>query len=111
MTKSKKILITAAAATVAAMSFYSPAHADPLPGEILKFQQKPLNNTVVGPAIYNGHDSPSTAYPAVLSNGTPGYQGFFFADDFADNFSSPVAHIRWWGSYPTNPNGTPVTQF
>jgi hypothetical protein len=87
------------------------SHADPLQGEILKFQQLPLNNTPFGPVIYQGHDSPSTAYPFVTPNGTPGYQGFFFADDFADKFSTPVVHLKWWGSYINNPNNTPVNQF
>jgi len=87
------------------------AQADPLPGEVLKFQQVPLNNTVVGPAIYNGHDSPSTGYPFVNTLGTPGYQGGFFADDFSDKVSTPVVHVKWWGSYISNPNNTPVSQF
>ena len=100
MSTSKTILISASTAAFAAICFHSAAFADPLPGEVLKFQQKPLNNTVVGPAIYNGHDSPSTAYPAVLPNGTPGFQGFFFADDFADNFSSALYWYRCSGTLP-----------
>jgi hypothetical protein len=102
---------TAALATLAGLGLAQFAQADPLPGQVLKFQQVPLNNTIVGPAIYNGHDSPSTGYPTILPNGTPGYQGGFFADDFADKVSTPVVHVKWWGSYINNPNGTPVTQF
>ncbi len=98
-------------AIIAGLGLAQVAQADPLPGEVLKFQQVPLNNTIVGPAIYNGHDSPSTGYPAILPNGTPGYQGGFFADDFADKVSTPVVHVKWWGSYINNPNGTPVSQF
>jgi hypothetical protein len=29
------------------------------------------------------------------------------ADDFADKFSSPVVHVRWWGSYLQNFLGNP----
>jgi len=32
------------------------------------------------------------------------YRGTFAADDFADNYSTPVVHIRWWGSYENNNN-------
>src|SRR5882724_9239071 len=105
----------AASVSVTALACFglsgSTAHADPLPGEVLKFQQVPLNTTIVGPAIYNGHDSPSTGYPFVNSQGTPGYQGPFFADDFSDKVSTPVVHVKWWGSYINNPNNTPVNQF
>ena len=85
------------------------ALADPLPGEVLKFQQLPLNNgqgPSVGGAPYPGHDELSTAYP--IPNGA-GFQGNFMADDFADNFSTPVVHVRWWGSYLQNQyfNGVP----
>ena len=27
------------------------------------------------------------------------------ADDFADKFSTPVVHVRWWGSYNQNFTG------
>ena len=110
-TKRNKLMTSAAIAALGYAGLSGVAQADPLPGEILKFQQIPLNNTIVGPAIYNGHDSPSTGYPAVLPNGTPGYQGGFFADDFADKVSTPVVHVKWWGSYINNPNNTPLTQF
>jgi hypothetical protein len=82
------------------------ASADPLPGrDLLKFSQKPMvatpipdvNGTVT---TYGGHDELSTAY----GFGQPGaviplYQGKFMADDFADTLSSPVVHVKWWGSY------------
>jgi hypothetical protein len=93
--------------------------ADPLPGEVLKFQQLPLTGGVpvvpfyAGPflnlnglpiptptastAPYPGHDELSTAF-ATTSNPSA-FQGQFMADDFADNFTTPVVHIRWWGSY------------
>ncbi len=86
-----------------------PAIADPLPGEILKFQQLPMDGTTIlnSQGIttqYYGHDELSTAYyaPAV-----GGYQGTYMADDFADKFATPVVHVTWWGSYPatTAPGG------
>lgn len=99
------------------------ASADPLPGQILKFQQLPMIGTPVGvgadgnPAIYNGHDELSTAWlesPVPPNPGAPRfYRGISMADDFADNFSSPVVHISWWGSYLNNfinPN-QPVSKF
>jgi hypothetical protein len=88
---------------------------DPLPGEILKFQQQPMIATTLidpngAPVIYYGHDELSTAwnYPGY----NPGvYRGNFMADDFADNFSTPVVHVSWWGSYiGANPAATPQVQ-
>jgi hypothetical protein len=83
--------------------------ADPLPGEVLKFQQLPLNNGIYPPtgqptggAAFPGHDELSTAF---LNNPTNNdYRGIFAADDFSDNYSTPVVHIRWWGSYDQNAN-------
>ena len=84
----------------------SPVLADPLSGEILKFQQLPLNSGLgpsLGGAPYEGHDVFSTAYPGPV----PGtYVGRFAADDFSDNFSAPVVHVKWWGSYQNNVTGT-----
>jgi hypothetical protein len=80
--------------------------ADPIVGrDILKFSQKPMLNTplinldgTVG--FYNGHDELSTAYAVRDAVGNLlGYNGRFMADDFADRFSSPVVHVKWWGSY------------
>lgn len=100
------------------------AMADPLPGrDLLKFSQKPMVNTPIvsidpnGTAqttVYGGHDELSTAY-GFSNAGTPpqGYQGRFMADDFADNLSSPVVHVKWWGSYAKDfidPN-MPVNKF
>jgi hypothetical protein len=88
--------------TMVALAFVSiPAMADPLTGEVLKFQQLPMASTIIpNGAIYNGHDEPSTAYwnPAAGA-----YTGGCMADDFADTVSTPVVHVRWWGSYPTQP--------
>jgi len=53
---------------------------------------------ILNGAVYNGHDEPSTAYLNPTANA---YSGGFMADDFADKVSTPVVHIRWWGSYPT----------
>jgi hypothetical protein len=96
------------------------AHADPLPGRDLpKFVQLPMLNTQVldpngTPQSYSGHDELSTAY-GFQQPGTilTRYQGRFMADDFADKLSSPVLHVKWWGSYLNNfidPN-MPVNKF
>lgn len=112
--------ITALAIVVALLAVLSrQACADPLPGEILKFQQLPLTGGApiiapyTGPYIntnglpiptaatvgapFPGHDEVSTAYATATNPQV--FQGQFMADDFADNFTSPVVHIRWWGSY------------
>lgn len=83
------------------------AAADPLPGrDLLKFTQKPMINTVIPDVngtvnTYMGHDELSTAYGFTQQAGQipPVYQGKFMADDFADNLTSPVVHVKWWGSY------------
>src|SRR5215471_15951350 len=100
----KKLSIRIAVAAIVCAAITAVALADPLPGQILKFQQLPLNNgnpAYPGAPIgqpYPGHDEVSTAY--LQPTGSISYQGPFIADDFADNFSSPVVHVRWWGSYP-----------
>jgi len=90
------------AACIVAVGLCGRAIADPLPGEVLKFQQLPLNNGLapsVGGAPYPGHDEWSTARIGL----TPGnYTGTFMADDFADLSNDPVVHVRWWGSYDQN---------
>ncbi|HEY7089112.1 MAG TPA: hypothetical protein VH518_13540 [Tepidisphaeraceae bacterium] len=75
------------------------AQADPLPGrDVLKFQQKPLDNLTVIPGVapFFGHDELSTA---INTGPTVPYQGTAMADDFADKFSTPIVHVSWWGSY------------
>jgi hypothetical protein len=96
------------------------AQADPLPGrDLLKFSQLPMLNTQIldpnGTAVtYNGHDELSTVYgfqqPGQI---TTLYQGRYMADDFGDKLSTPVLHVKWWGSYLNNfidPN-MPVNKF
>src|SRR5689334_11846190 len=81
------------------------AAADPYPTEVLKFQQLPLNNGILqtypaptpGGAPFPGHDETSTAY--LQTGAAPIYAGTYMADDFADTFTTPVVHVRWWGSY------------
>ncbi len=87
----------------------SQANADPLPGrDQLKFSQQPMvNTTIPGPngtvGIYHGHDELSTLYSsAPLGIPFRDYSGVAMADDFADAFSSPVLHVKWWGSYMNN---------
>ena len=75
----------------------SMALADPLPGQILKFQQKPMVATPIDDVIYLGHDEWSTLYE--VEQGLQEYVGIAIADDFADEFTTPVFHVKWWGSY------------
>jgi hypothetical protein len=92
------------------------ALADPLPGEVAKFDQEPLINvpiqTATGAiAIYNGHDEESTAYIGTNPlNNQPDYSGPAMADDFSDTKNTPVVHISWWGSYMNTVVGTTVNQ-
>lgn len=100
-------------ALLAVVASSAPAtFADPLPGrDLLKFQQKPMvattiTNSTGTPSVYYGHDEISTAYGFTGPNGIQDYGGFFMADDFADNLSSPIVHVRWWGSYHNDNNAT-----
>jgi hypothetical protein len=84
------------------------AFGDPLPGrDVLKFSQRPMDATPIvndagGTTLYWGHDELSTAYSSGVTAQPRIYQGTFMADDFADKFSSPVVHVKWWGSYLNN---------
>jgi hypothetical protein len=107
-------------ATVAmSLLLLSTAAADPLPGrDLLKFSQLPMDGTTItnpngGTERYWGHDEISTAYGFGPGPTVPQvYQGRFMADDFADKFSSPVVHVKWWGSYLDNRvTDTPVDKF
>ncbi len=107
--------LTLAAACAAV--FATSAQADPLAGQILKFNQSPMIATPVAGQIYFGHDELSTAYGVSTTAGPPlNYQGTFMADDFADKFTTPVVHLTWWGSYLNNNNAAfppqpPVQKF
>jgi hypothetical protein len=95
------------------------AWADPLPGrDIEKFIQLPMDGTLLpGPQgtvqPYWGHDEFSTAYGVGIGPAAPViYQGRFMADDFADEFRTPVVHVKWWGSYLNNILGQfPIDKF
>jgi hypothetical protein len=92
--------LTLAAAACAAAIFANSAQADPLPGQVLKFDQEPMIATPVAGHLYFGHDELSTAYGVGSTAGPPQtYTGTFMADDFADKFTTPVVHLTWWGSY------------
>jgi hypothetical protein len=108
-------MIVAGAFVVALFHAASSASADPLPGQALKFQQLPLNNGLApsaGGAPFPGHDEMSTAYATRDPLGQiTGWSGPYMADDFADTFTTPVVHLRWWGSYLTPPSLGSVTQF
>ncbi|HEX4053898.1 MAG TPA: hypothetical protein VHX86_06505 [Tepidisphaeraceae bacterium] len=93
-----------------AVAAASPAWANPLAGEVLKFQQLPLGDLVTNPnSVFPGHDELSTASALATVNG---YSGTFAADDFSDNVTSPVVDVQWWGSYLPN-SGAPnqIKQF
>jgi PEP-CTERM motif len=109
------------AMTFLASAFVDNAAADPLPGrDLLKFSQKPMiatpiQDTTGVTTTYGGHDELSTAYGFITNAAQPpqDYSGRFMADDFADNLSSPIVHVKWWGSYHNdfiNPQ-MPVNKF
>lgn len=85
---------------------------DPLPGEVLKFQQLPLDGTNPNGVTVPGHDEPSTA---TANTSAPGFSGTFAADDFSDKVSANITHVQWWGSYlnlpPGQTNAFPVKNF
>jgi len=93
------------------------SQADPLPGQVLKFDQSPMIATAITGQVYFGHDELSTAYGVGNTTNPPvNYRGTFMADDFADKFTTPVVHITWWGSYIDNNNSAfppqpPVQKF
>jgi hypothetical protein len=82
-------------------------------GQILKFSQAPMLDTRLVDDTglvrgFHGHDELSTAWSRFQSerDGSLRFEGYFgqlMADDFADRFSSPVVHLRWWGSYLNGP--------
>jgi hypothetical protein len=89
------IVLTGLAAVGFATSMVS---ADPLPGQILKFQQKPMDGVAINGVRYYGHDEWSTAR-SIAGTDPNFYEGYFMADDFADEVDQEVVHVRWWGSY------------
>ena len=103
----------------------SPALADPLPDQILKFQQLPQNGVIIEGLPYYGHDELSTIYGRRIDTGVLGETGFesytppfqpgtYMADDFADKITSEIVHVTWWGSYLNETAGAnivPVKQF
>ncbi len=120
----KRLMLTLALAAVS-LGIASTAAADPLVGrDLLKFSQLPMVNTPIASlnpngvpqtTNYGGHDELSTAYGFTTNVAVPpqDYSGRFMADDFADNLSSPIVHVKWWGSYHNdviNPN-MPVNKF
>jgi hypothetical protein len=101
----KKQMLSALAFVAVYVLVVSTASADPLHGrDVLKFSQQPMDGTPITNATgvtqrYWGHDELSTAYSTIGAAGPTPYRGTFMADDFADKFSSPVVHVKWWGSY------------
>src|ERR1700712_1006934 len=79
--------------------FVGQSQADPLSGEVAKFDQQPLSQLAYGGAIYFGHDELSTAYGVGTAASPPlNYQGRFMANDVADKVSTPISHLSWWAS-------------
>lgn len=109
------------AITAINMLLATESQADPLLGrDLLKFSQQPMNttfivNTTGQVGIYKGHDELSTAYGFTNNPASPptSYDGKFMADDFADRLTSPVVHVKWWGSYRADfiDPATPVNKF
>src|SRR5215510_11411006 len=100
----QKQILSTIASVISLVLLVSAVAADPLPTrDIVKFSQRPMNGTLIPTEgtvqRYWGHDELSTAYSALTDAGRTPYQGTFMADDFADKFSSPVVHVKWWGSY------------
>ena len=124
----KKQLLGACVAS-SVVSLCGIAWGDPLSGEVLKFYQAPLNNAgpiypqqassqpqdVSASPFFAGHDEFSTARLSTIAPAL--YFGITAADDFGDNFLTPIEHVTFWGSYmnrydPTNAaNGGFVQRF
>jgi hypothetical protein len=109
-----RVFFTLLFAVAMVVIFLPTSLADPIDGrDILKFSQRPMAGTFVpnpgGVQIFNGHDEVSTAFDVVGPGGQLlGYTGRFVADDFADEFKSPVVHVKWWGSYLNLPTANPA---
>jgi hypothetical protein len=103
----RKVFLAVLTVTAGSVCFVPGLRADPLPGEVPKFIQKPMINTPIVEGgqtnVYYGHDELSTAWANPTAPDT--YRGIYMADDFADPFNTPVVHVTWWGSY-LNPEGT-----
>lgn len=87
-----------------------PAAATPLPGEVLAFEQLPLNGGLApsaGGAPYAGHSELSTVTPGQII----GYSGTYMGDDFSITTSDPIYRVEWWGSYLNSGNGNGVQRF
>jgi len=102
-------------ALLVAAAIVSHSSADPIMGrDVIKFSQLPMLNTTLTsdsgfPQAYHGHDDLSTAW-STYSGGTAGqplqftgFGGTIMTDDFADPLSTPVVHVKWWGSYLNGP--------
>ena len=92
----------------------STAMADPLAGQVKKFEQLPMDATPVDGALWWGHDELSMSYgdhTTGLYGNNAAFQSQFMADDFADTVSTPIVHIRWWGSYLGNTTFNHVQKF
>ena len=110
-----KTLCVVASALIAAAVCAGEVVADPIVGrDVIKFSQRPMLNTPLTDDAgfvrgFHGHDELSTAWSSFRGGepGVPfqfeGYDGPIMTDDFADPLSSPVVHVKWWGSYLNGP--------
>ena len=110
-TKIQRILLLAGAVLAGAPAI---ALAHPMSDEVMKFQQLPMDGVPVDGALWWGHDELSTSWgdhSTGLYGNNAAFPSQFMADDFADTVSTPVAHIRWWGSYINNQPFNHVQKF
>jgi hypothetical protein len=79
-------------------------------GEVLHFEQLPLNGGLVpssGGAAFPGHSELSTMTPAAIV----GFSGTYMADDFSLITRDPIVQVEWWGSYLNAGSGGGVQRF
>jgi len=110
----RHIVATAGLALAAMVGSETDLLAHPLPGQLLKFGQQPMDNTPVDGALFWGHDELSTSYgdhTTGLYGNNAALPSTFMADDFADKVSTPVVHVKWWGSYLQNQMFNHVQKF
>jgi hypothetical protein len=88
---------------MAAVLIPSALRGDPLPGEQLVFEQRPMVElTTINDGKFYGHDELSTLRRLPLGAPFDVYAGTFMADDFAVKSALPITHVRFWGSYLQN---------
>jgi len=105
-----KLTASVVTALASCLGVSSGAHADPLPGEILSSSSCRSTTRLLGGDL-SGARFAQHGLSVCQPEWNARLPGLFLADDFADKFSTPVVHLKWWGSYINNPNNSPVNQF